>query len=264
MSLGAMRCRGVVWLKLALVFCWLAGCAYDSRPSLGWHESNPHHGPVISTDLSQWPDAGAVTSSDRVDAEIPAVTSGSTDQPAADGGAGGVSGNAGASGQPQGGAPIDTAGSAAVGDAGTTSSGTGVTRKPVSCPTGLYEAQYSCSVESAMFASSTIPLPFRLQRRSATAMEATANAQISFDTFGGIMTAELTARLDCATGAFHADIENGIALVAPIPAAVPFIGAMEGQLDEAAGTLSGTCWLGSPAGNAFGVCVGTWTAPIPR
>ena len=262
-----MRSLGVAWLApaLALALGSLVGCAYDSRPSLGWHESQPNGVPVIDTDVPRWPDAGTMTGAVRPDAEITVVAGGNAGAAAAQGGAGSSagSGNGGTIGAPMAGAPIDTGGTAAVSDAGTTSSGSGVTRRPATCPTGSYSAQFSCSVESAMIAS-TILIEFKLERRSLAASEATVNTQIAFDTFGGAMTAGFTARLDCASGMFHADIENGFAVVAPVPAAVPFIGAMEGQLDEAAGALGGTGWLGSPAGNAFGVCVGTWTAPIPQ
>ena len=162
MSVVAMRGFSGVWLTAALaldslsmlsLLSLLVGCSYDSRPSLGWHESHPNGGTVAGMDVPTWSDAGSVTSTgrtepDRADADTTAIPSGSAGGPAAQGGGGGSGsgGGAGASAATQAGAPLGTGGTAAVSDAGTTSSGPSVARRPASCPTGLYTAMFSCSV----------------------------------------------------------------------------------------------------------------------
>lgn len=149
-------------------------------------------------------------------------------------------------------------------DASANASDAGV--EPIDCPTGLYIADLMCTVDPVGFVS-TMQIRFVLEQKTSSSPEATASMPFFTTASSGLLLADLDAKLDCVTGAFHADVTNGFALLVPIPVVAPFEGVIDGQLDEEAGLLAGTWSMSTPPGtplSTLATCDGEWSAPVPR
>jgi len=218
---------------LALVVLSLAsGCAFDSRPSLGWDK----HAGLIPGDAE-------VSDAEARDAGLEADAEGDVDTEAD--------------------AAMEAADAADVPDADTSDAST---RPPVSCPTGLYAGQFACRV-NAVPVGAEFEIDFTLEQSSPQSPEARVTTPILFTASGALMVADFAARLDCSTGVFHADITNGFAILVPLPVIVPFVGVVDGDVDRGAGAVAGDWKFELPPGSPFGTlgtCEGTWHAALPH
>jgi hypothetical protein len=226
-----MLVRGGRLCLWVAAFSLAPGCAIDSYPSLGWNKMSPDAGPHdadASVDPSDAPDGGAPDGGDTLDGDTP-----DADRP-----------------------NVDTTDADAPDRSG----------DRVSCATGLYTGQFTCRVNSFL-GPSTLEIPFRLEQSAPDSSEATGDEPIVVVTTGGVLLADFAARLDCTTGSFHAELNPGFALLSLVPVVVPFVGAIDGQVDEAAGVLAGNWKIALPEGTPFagaGSCAGTWSAPLPK
>lgn len=228
----------VCWRSLPLVaLCFASGCEFDSHPSLGWDKHSELHRQDASERDADVRDAGFE-----------------------------VDGDVDASGEGQGDAGLLDASNASDASDVTDVDNRDASADTTNCPTGLYVGQFECRLSSAPVGTQ-FEIDFTLERSSPDSSEATAEGPILFGASGALMVADLRARLDCTTGAFHADLANGVALTVPIPVLVPFVGSMDGEIDEAARVLAGEWRFALPPGSPFGslgTCEGTWRAPLPR
>jgi hypothetical protein len=92
---------------------------------------------------------------------------------------------------------------------------------------------------------------------SATSATVTAKLDIA-DLSGGSFMGEVAGQVDCATGTFHALIENAMHTLQPYPI-IPLAGTVDGTIDATTGSISGTLSYGVQDGP---MCAGTWMGAL--
>src|SRR5262249_20094970 len=128
------------------------------------------------------------------------------------------------------------------------------------CREGMYLADYTCNVDNALIPLTAITLQstLMLQRTTQTNVLTLVNSALAFDYSGFLFGCTLSGQLDCTSGAFHADMDNGVFAFSLLPVPVPFTGSLDGTLDRTKPELSGSWTLTSSGAS----CTGTWTAPL--
>lgn len=92
---------------------------------------------------------------------------------------------------------------------------------------------------------------------SATSATVTAKLDIA-DLSGGSFMGDIAGQVDCASGTFHAMIENAMHTLQPYPI-VPLAGVVDGTIGGTTGRISGTWSYGVQDGP---MCAGMWMGAL--
>jgi hypothetical protein len=242
---------------------WFCACSFDTAPSFGRHllaaddggSALAGHRPSSASGAAPAaaPDAG--TASDLPDAANRALDRSALDASPAqplDARVLDASGHDAAKPNP----PATSAASEA--DAGTASDAAAT--KSHACREGSYSANLTCMVDPTGVTpmTATAQVTIALQQTSAGTLAA-SGPNISFNFPGYVLAGDVTGALDCATGAFHATIVNGLFTAVLLPVLAQYSGTIDGQVDDVTNTLSGTWSFSASGGTA---CTGPWSATL--
>jgi hypothetical protein len=247
-----LRSCGVTWV---LSFLLSGGCSLDTAPSFGRHVLDPHGGgtSLAGQQPSSVPSADAAGSAGPLDAGKVAIDRGAPD-------AGSAQGHAPVAHASDAGSPQNTANPKPADPAPGPAPSVGASVSHA-CREGNYAGDFTCMVSIAGVSpvTATAQATFTLQEKSAGTLTVT-NSDLAFDLTGYIFAGDLSGSLDCAAGAFHADIVNGmfVAVLLPIPGS--FTGAIDGQIDDTTNDLAGAWSFMATAGGPS--CSGSWHATL--